>query len=158
MAAPPKAVVREVAQGVADLLNRQMFSQNFLASRQWIAVNDIEELEFVLVQVVPPDTRTITRASRGKDLHAFTLNVTAQKRLTGKNNEGDVAPVKDCDAAADFCQELEDFLLDAETSSITTDAGPKAVPLEAEATWDKEKLETQGIFAVNIAVAYRIYR
>lgn len=156
MAAPPKSVVRGIAQGVADLLSQQTFSQNLIASREWVAVNEIEELERFIVQVVPEDTRRITRASRGTDLHEFTIMVTAQKRLR-EQTDGELAPVKLCDDAADFTQELEDFLLDVSTS-IITDGSLKATPLQAEAVWDKEKLETHGIFAVNIAVVYRLFR
>jgi len=65
--------------------------------------------------------------------------------------------VKMCDAAADFAQEIEDFLLDAATSTIATERG-HATPAEAEAVWDKERLETLGIFAVNVAVSYVLMR
>ena len=156
MAAPPKAVARQVAQGIADLLTAQNFSQPLIASREWIAVNDTDEMESYLVQVVPEDRRTVTRASRGTDKHAFVVAVTIQKRLIGRN-EGEIAPVKACDAAADFAQEIEDFLLDVETSTIATERG-HATPLEAEVAWDKERLETQGVFAVNVAVSYVLMR
>jgi hypothetical protein len=157
MAAPPKAIARDVAQGIADLLTAQTFSQNFVASREWLAVNDTDDMDRFLVQVVPEDRRTIERASRGTDKHSLTVNVSIQKRLTGKNEEGAVAPVKQCDAAADFCQEIEDFLIDPVLSTITVERG-HATPQQAEAVWDKERLETQGIFAVNVAVAYLLLR
>lgn len=156
MAAPPKAIAREVAQGIADLLTEQSFSQNFIASRKWLAVNDIEDMEQFRVQVIPEDRRTVTRAARRPDKHAFAINVSILKRLTGKT-KGEIAPVKLCDAAADFSQEIEDFLLDVDLATIATERG-HATPLEAETVWDKERLETQGIFAVNVAVSYVLLR
>lgn len=161
MAAPPKAIARQVAQGIADLLTAQSFSQPFIASREWTAVNDTNEMDRFLVQVVPEDRRTVTRASRGTDKHAFAIDVTIQKRLigyeSGRAAATYIAPVKLCDAAADFAQEIEDFLLDAATSTIAAERG-HATPLEAETVWDKERLETQGIFAVNVAISYVLLR
>ncbi len=155
MAAPPKAVMRELAQGVADLLTAQTFSQNFFATREWLAVNEIEDAEAYFIQVVP-DIRQVTQISRATNQHDCTINVTVQRQMIGKA-EGEIALARLVDPIADFAQEIEDFLGDASKAIIRTES-LKAVPTEQETTMDMERLETLGIVAVNIAITYRLFR
>jgi hypothetical protein len=155
MAAPRNAVMRELAQGITDLLTAQTFSQNFFAQREYLAVNDIEETDKYLIQVIPGD-RVVNQISRATNQHDCTINVTVIRKMIGRT-EGEVVKAELVDPIVDFAQEIEDFLGDNLTSIIRTE-NLKAVPTQQETTMDMERLETLGIVAVNIAVTYTLFR
>lgn len=155
MATITPAVVRELAQGIVDLLGVQAFSQDFQAVRAWCPVNPVADADYALVTVTP-DLRQLSRASRGQMQHDCTINVVIQRRH-GDSDPSGIAPVERCDEIADLAQEFEDFLLAIATGVITT-TNLKAEPMGAEVETDDERLMTDGIFAVNIAMQYKLWR
>lgn len=134
-----------VAEAVKAAINSGTFSQNVIAQRTWLPRYEPGQLADTLVAVVPSGEK-IAQATRAKNVHEVTLDVSVMGRIA--NDE-------DADQLSRLTEELADHLrlkrLDDYSEAVWSGT-------ELYVTHSQQHLQEQNVFLSVFRVKYRVVR
>jgi hypothetical protein len=146
------AVIVELAEAVKDVLNRGVFSRDFVAERAYRPQMDAEDIEGTVVTVVAANRRQKPQDStRGGKRYDYTIDVGIQTRYQAES-------LSDRDEAMDFVEEVEDYLTGSEVAAdMRNTHGAHLVGAENDPLYVPEHMGRR-LFTSVISVTFAIRR
>lgn len=99
------AVAIEIADAIVTELNAGAFSQAVHATRRYLPVVDLTDLNTVALQVVPA-TEVITLSSRSTNEHEYGTDIAIQKKL----QQEEETEATELDGLMQLVQEIADYM------------------------------------------------
>lgn len=136
----------DIADGIVIDLNGHSFSQAFTAAKTWNPQENLENLNSLVVRVVPVDASE-NAITRGTIDGVYTPQIVVIKK---------VANDEECDQMAELMQEISDFLLFAKRRKLASVSGATLTRIAMNPIYSVDILRQMQLWFGVIAVSYEL--
>ena len=144
------SAISDIAEAVKTILNVPTFSPPFTATRGYLPVFELEDMNTLHVTVVPR-TETILPASRSQNQHDYQIDIAVQQRFSDDTNAV-------IDPLMTLVEAIKDYLKQLQLVGNATALDSSWVRTANEPIYDPAHMSKWRQFTSLLTVTYRVFR